>query len=163
MLDIIRAAKKDDAERLTSLSFLAKGYWKYPQEYFEIWREELTISPAYIDQNSVFVVERDGVIVGYYSIVELKKDISISGITIDKGFWLEHMFVHPSFIGTGIGTAMCMHLKAFCRTWGIERLCVLADPHARGFYEKMGCTYLKEYPSSIIGRTTPLLQLKMRK
>jgi ADP-ribosylglycohydrolase len=25
---------------------------------------------------------------------------------------------------------------------------ILADPNSRGFYEKMGCTYVREYPST---------------
>jgi hypothetical protein len=34
---------------------------------------------------------------------------------------------------------------------------VLADPHARFFYEKMGCLYQTQWPSSIPGRTLPYL------
>lgn len=42
-------------------------------------------------------------------------------------------------------------------SWGI----ILSDPNARKFYEKMGCKYQKEYPSTITNRTTSWLVFKI--
>jgi len=159
---MIRPAKKEDAEILTKISYKSKGYWDYPQAYFEIWSNELTISTDYIKKNEVFVFELDGDIVGYYSLVELSENIEICGVTIGKGFWLEHMFIDPENIGSGIGTKMFNHLRDRCRSRGINELGILADPNSRGFYEKLGCVFKREYPSTINNRTTPYLQLKIR-
>jgi GNAT superfamily N-acetyltransferase len=159
---MIRKAKIQEAGILTNISFSSKGYWNYPKEYYEIWSKELTIRADYIQNNDVYVFESDGEIIGYYSVVELKDDIEVSGITIGKGFWLEHMFIEPHSIGKGIGTKMFEHLRERCATIGINELGVLADPNSRGFYEKMGCEYILEYPSTIKNRTTPYLQLKIR-
>jgi GNAT superfamily N-acetyltransferase len=158
---VIRAAKCSEADILTKISFESKGYWGYPKAFFDVWTDELTIHSDDIQNNDVFVVEKEGAIVGYYSIVELKDDIDVSGIRINKGFWLEHMFIEPSSIGKGIGTKMFDHLRDRCRSRGINELGILADPNSKGFYEKMGCEYKGEYPSSIKGRTTPLLRLKL--
>ena len=158
---MIRRAKIQEAEILAKISFESKGYWNYPREFFDIWSKELTISSDYIQNNDVFVFENDGKIIGYYSIVELKNDIVISGITINKGFWLEHMFIEPSSIGEGIGTKMFEHLRQRCASRGVDELGILADPNSRGFYEKMGCEYKMEYPSTIKNRTTPFLLLKL--
>lgn len=158
---IIRPAHKDEAPLLTEISFAAKGYWNYPLEYYAVWKNELTITPAYIANNDVLVYEDDGVAVGYYSLVELREDLRVAGIMLDKGFWLEHMFVAPQHIGKGIGTRLFDHLRRRCRARGIVRLGILADPHARGFYEKMGCEYLREVPSTIKQRTTPYLHLRI--
>jgi GNAT superfamily N-acetyltransferase len=158
---MIRAAKNTEAGILTKISFKSKGYWDYPKAFFDVWADELTISSNYIQNNDVFVVEKEGAIVGYYSIVELKNDIGVAGIRITKGFWLEHMFIEPSSIGKGIGTKMFDHLRERCRLRGITELGILADPNSRGFYEKMGCEYKGEYASSIKDRTTPYLQLKI--
>jgi hypothetical protein len=87
---MIRSAKMVDSQALTEISFTSKGYWNYPKEYFEIWKDELTISPEYILKNEVFVYEIDKAIVGYYSVVELKEDIKNSGIRIGKGFFRVH-------------------------------------------------------------------------
>lgn len=159
---MIRRAKIQDAEILTQISFNSKGYWGYPKEFYDIWSNELTISTDYIQKNDVFVFENEGVIIGYYSIVELKDDIELYSVRISKGFWLEHMFVEPPSIGKGIGTKMFDHLLKRCRSRGINELGILADPNSRGFYEKMGCEYKREYPSTIKNRTTPYLQLKIR-
>ena len=158
---MIRRAKISEAKLLTEISFHSKSYWGYPKTYFDIWASELTISSHYIQNNDVFVFENDGTIIGYYSIVELKADIEIAGVSIGKGYWLEHMFIEPGSIGKGIGTKIFDHLRQRCRTRGINDLGILADPHARGFYEKMGCEYKREHPSTIKNRTTPFLLLKI--
>jgi N-acetylglutamate synthase-like GNAT family acetyltransferase len=67
------------------------------------------------------------------------------------------MFVDPANIGNGIGTALFHHLSGWCVAKRIRKVGILADPNSRGFYEKMGCTYVQEYPSTIKGRTTPWL------
>jgi GNAT superfamily N-acetyltransferase len=159
---MIRPGKKEEAQILTELSFESKGYWGYPKEYFEIWKPELTITPDYIEKNDVLVFESDGAIVGYYSIIELENDMVVSGTKIVKGHWLEHMFIAPKYIGRGIGTIMFDHLRKRCEIKGIRKLGILSDPNARGFYEKMGCDYQGEFPSTIAGRTTPLFVLTMK-
>ncbi len=153
----IRPAKIKEADILTSLSFQSKGHWGYPDHFFEIWKNELTISEDYIRHNRVFVFEDNGFIRGYYSIVHLDNDLDVSGIIIPKGHWLEHMFISPDFIGKGIGTKFFDHLKMICKKNRITRINILSDPKAKGFYKKMGCRYVKEYPSTIPNRTTPLL------
>jgi RimJ/RimL family protein N-acetyltransferase len=155
----IRAARLDEAGVLTDISFASKGYWQYPPEYFEIWKGELIISPEYVGKNDVFVCEVEREIAGYYSVVTLTKDIEVSGIRLERGVWLEHMFLLPGYIGKGFGTKMVDHLRKWCRATGTYRLGILADPNSRGFYEKMGCRYVMEYPSTIEGRTTPYLIL----
>ena len=160
---MIRRAKIQEAEILTKISFSSKGYWNYPEEFYGIWSKELTISSDYIRKNDVFVFENESKIIGYYSIVDLKDDIEVSGIKISKGCWLEHMFIEPQRIGKGIGTKMFEHLLEWCTSQGFYKLGVLADPNSRGFYEKMGCEYKFEYPSTIKDRTTPYLHLKIRR
>lgn len=157
----IRKAKEEEYQVLTDISFKSKGYWRYPVEYFDIWKEELTITSEYIAKNKVFVVESEDLIVGYYSIINLSKAIKVSGIVIKKGFWLEHMFILPSYIGNSIGTNMVSHLRSECKDNNINQLSVLADPNAKEFYEKMGFKYVKEYPSTIPNRTTPLLKIEI--
>jgi GNAT superfamily N-acetyltransferase len=157
----IRPARESDAPTLTALSFESKGHWGYPNEYFEIWKNELTITTEYIEKNDVFVWEEENEIPGYYSIIELTDDVELTGITIEKGFWLEHMFILPVYHGRGIGTSLFDHLRKRCKKRKIAELKLLADPHSIGFYIKMGCKYQRDYPSSISGRTTPLLSLDL--
>ena len=149
----IREAKESEHEILTEISFASKKYWDYPAKYIDIWKDELTITERYTKENIVIVVEIDKRVVGYYSVVDLPEDIELLGIKICKGFWLEHMFLLPEFIGQGYGTAMVSHMKEYCLSNKIPKVSVLADPNAKAFYEKKGFKYIKEYPSTISGRT----------
>lgn len=160
---MIRPAKREEADILTKISFSSKRYWQYPEEYYRIWESELTITAAYIDHNDVWVYETTHGILAYYSLVVLEKEITVGGIVIGGGHWLEHMFTLPSHIGFGVGTELFAHLCRNCSRIKVEELNILADPNARGFYEKMGCRYVKEFPSTITGRTTPYLVLSLPK
>ena len=71
------------------------------------------------------------------------------------------MFLLPEFIGKGLGKKMFKHLLKKCKAEEIKKLCILADPNSRIFYEKMECKYQMEYPSTIENRTTPLLTLRL--
>lgn len=99
----IRPAKDTENGVLTNISFASKRYWNYPEEYFDVWRTELTITSDYINANIVFVAEVDEKVVGYFSIVEVQKDFFTGQVMVRKGFWLEHIFILPGFIGQGIG------------------------------------------------------------
>jgi GNAT superfamily N-acetyltransferase len=158
---MIRAARVNEAAVLSQISLQSKRYWNYPEEYYRLWEKELLITPEYIKTNVIFVYERQGKPVAYYSIVQISEDMKISGITITQGYWLDHMFVRPKLIGSGLGRQMFTHLSDWCLSKSVERIHLLADPHSRGFYEKMGCEYQQEYPSTIPGRTTPLFLFRI--
>lgn len=47
---MIRPANIDDNKTLTGISFTSKSFWSYPESYFEIWNEELTIIAEYFQK-----------------------------------------------------------------------------------------------------------------
>ena len=154
----IREAKPSDCARLTELTFASKAVWNYPKEYFEVWRDELTIAEGDIQSKDVFVAEEDGVILGYYSIAENPQDRTIGEVFVKKGLWLEHLFVMPERIGQGIGTELYVHALETCRKRGARALNIFADPNSKGFYNKCGARYVGESPSSIPDRTVPIFE-----
>jgi GNAT superfamily N-acetyltransferase len=158
---MIRAAIKEEAKILTKISFESKKYWGYPKEYFNIWKSELTIQPGYIEKNDVYLLENNGEIAGYYSVVEFCVDQPLFEMGLEKGFWLEHLFVLPCNIGQGFGTEMFDHLRRWCKSHGVSRLGILADPNAKGFYEKMRCEYQEDFPSTIANRAIPFFVLNI--
>ncbi len=160
---VIREAVKNEHKLLTDISFKSKSYWNYPPKYFDVWKNELTITENYILKNKVFVFEIKDHVAGYYSIVRLQNNILTSGIRLEKGFWLEHMFLLPDFINQGFGRKMINHFKQYCIVNNISQVSVLADPNAKIFYEKMGFKYIREYPSTIKDRTTPLLKIEIKR
>ena len=155
----IRQAEDIESNILTSISFASKRYWNYPEEYFSVWKDELTITSDYINENIVFVAEVDKKIVGYFSIVEIKDDFWTGKVLVRKGFWLEHIFIEPDFIGKRIGSELVSFMRDLCRKKKIARICVFSDPNAKGFYNRIGARYIGESPSSIEGRTVSLFEL----
>jgi GNAT superfamily N-acetyltransferase len=153
----IRQARDGEENLLTEISFASKGYWNYPPEYLKIWEPELTITKNYLSRNKVFVYESDKEILAFYSIVNLSEPLILEGIEIGEGIWLDHMFVRPDQIGHGIGKRLFTHLTGYCKENSIGEIKILVDPNARGFYEKMGCEYIKEYLSTIKSRTIPMM------
>lgn len=153
-----RRAEEGEHRILTEISFRSKSYWQYPQSYISIWEPELTITREYIGTNKVFVCSAKEETIGYYSLVMLSQDKEFSGRILQSGWWLDHMFVVPEHIGTGVGREMFSHCLAQLLKENAARLMILADPFALNFYLKMGCVYIDAYPSTIPGRTTPYLE-----
>lgn len=160
---MIRKASPHEAEDLTRISFAAKRYWHYPEDYYQIWKEELTVTSSYITDNEVYLFD-DGVRpIGYYSLVELPEPIEVSGIELVAGLWLDHMFVYPEEIGKGLGTRLFDHCITITQQKNHSVLRILAEPNAVDFYLKMGCKHLYDHPSTIPGRTTPYLEYAIAK
>lgn len=155
-------AEKADHEMLTAITFTAKRFWKYPEEYFEIWEKELTITRDYIGKNIVFKAHLRDFILGYYSIVENKQDVTVGEVFVQKGYWLEHIFVRPEFHNMKLGTSLINHAKHLAARKGATELLVFVDPNAKGFYEKIGARYLGESASSIPGRNIPIYSIPLK-
>jgi len=153
---IIRKASPEESGVLTDISFASKCYWNYPEEYYEVWKDELTI----IQKHLVKVAEGDdSQILGYYSLV--KNDLWSGKVFVMEGYWLEHLFVRPEYIGKGIGTQLIKDVYKTGKELGIEKILIFSDP--KGFYDKVGAEYIKESPSSIEGRTVSLFELNIKK
>jgi GNAT superfamily N-acetyltransferase len=158
---VIRKADPSDDITLSELTFKSKSYWNYPEEYMKVWEQELTVTDDYIKQNIVYVVENNGIIIGYYSIKEVKDEYWSGETPVQKGFWLDNLFILPEFIGNGIGRKLIEHVKGICRNIGCKKIYIFSDPHAQGFYLKQGAKFIKDCPSSIEGRTIPMMELNI--
>lgn len=88
----IRRATPEEADRLTQIASDAKRYWGYPEHWIQHWESDLTISSDFIRDHHVYVAEENGEIRGFYAFS--------AG---DDKAELEHMWVTPGNIGTGIG------------------------------------------------------------
>lgn len=143
----IHKAKTEDHQLLSDITFQSKAYWKYSTEQMEIWREDLTITPAYLAQNEVFLLEVEKEIIGYYSFFTLTK-------TEVK---LDNMFLLPNFIGQGYGTYLMNDFLDRIRSIGFQKVFLDSEPHAKSFYLKMGFEVVGEKESSIAGRTLPIM------
>ena len=89
---IIRRSSPEEANALTQIALNAKRYWGYPEHWIKHWESDLTISSDFIRDNHVYVAEEDGEVRGFYALC-----------IGDQKAELEHMWVTPARIGTGVG------------------------------------------------------------
>jgi GNAT superfamily N-acetyltransferase len=137
---MIRPARSEEADTLTELAHDAKRHWGYPEHWIETWRDDLTITPQVIEEQEVFVAEKSGEAVGLYGLLVDGTEAS-----------LEHMWVHPSAIGTRTGRALMEHAIKHAGTLGVQQIIIDSDPHAEGFYKHLGATRIGEVPADIDG------------
>ncbi len=146
----IKQARAENAARLTEIAFAAKRHWGYPEEWIAEWEEELTVSPKQIQAHATFLAVVEDVIAGFCMV-----------IPIEDKWEMEHMWIDPTYIGQGIGSALFKRAIDHCRQIAGTSLFAISDPHALPFYLKMGCIKQEERPSSIPGRSLPLVRFDL--
>ena len=146
----IRPASPTDATALTRIAHDAKKHWGYPEHWLEHWQADLTITPEFINANTVHVAESDGELVGFYALV-----------TGNDKTELDHLWVTPAHIGTGVGKELFIHAMQTAAGQSVDAVEILSDPNAAGFYRKMGAHQIGETVSEIDGesRTLPRLNI----
>ena len=90
---MIRPASADDATTLTKIALEANQHCGYPDHWIKHW--DLTISPEFSRDNQVYVAEENSEIQGFYALAG------------DKAA-LEHIWVTPALIGTGVGKELLL-------------------------------------------------------
>lgn len=137
----IRPAATEEATALTEIAHAAKRYWGYPEHWIQHWQADLTISSAFICDNDVYVAEGEGEIIGFYALV-----------IGDHKAELEHLWVAPKHIGTGVGKELFIHAMQIAAGENVSEVEISADPNAKGFYQGMGAREIGEVSSDIDGQ-----------
>lgn len=150
----IRRAAIEDYERLTEIAHAAKRHWGYPERWIALWKETLTITPEFISGSESYVAVVDDEVVGFYSLI-IRDDKTV----------LDHLWVMPERIGTGLGKELFNHAVGTARRFGVKTIEIESDPYAEGFYKHMGARRVGEVRSEIEGqpRILPLLILELEK
>lgn len=144
----IREASTDEAAALSAIAHDAKRYWGYPETWIQHWEEDLIISSDFIRDNLVYVAEREGEVIGFYALVVGHQRAE-----------LEHMWVAPSHIGTGVGKELFVHAMQRAAGENVAAVEISSDPNAEGFYERMGARRISEDSSEIDGQARSLPRL----
>lgn len=149
MTTTLRPAVPSDAPTLSAIAISAKSYWGYDQAFIEACRQDLSLSPDEVSNGTYIVAEQDGEIAGFYQV----HGTPPAGI-------LGHMWVTPSKIGRGTGRVLWADALKTAQRNGFEHIEIDADPHAEGFYIRMGARKIGEVESSVIpGRMLPLMRV----
>ena len=144
----IRKALTEDAATLTTIAHDAKRHWGYPEHWIKHWQDDLTVSPDFVAANQVYVAESDNELLGFYALI-IRKDKAE----------LDHLWVAPAHIGTGVGKELFLHAMQSAARRNIPEVEILSDPNAEGFYRKMGAYRSGETVSEIDGQPRSLPRL----
>lgn len=144
---MIRRARPDEADALTALAHASKRHWGYPEAWIALWRRDLTVTPDFIERHPVHAAVDAGTVVGFYALLFAGADCE-----------LEHLWVAPARIGSGVGRELFAHAVDRCRAIGARRLWITADPNAEDFYRRLGARRVGEVRSTPDGRTLPRLE-----
>lgn len=148
----IQRAQPEYTEALTAIALAAKSHWGYPERWMEIWTPSLTLTPAYVAHHETWMASLNDEPVAFYS---LKQDA--------EAWWLDNLWVRPDAMGQGIGATLVRHAQRRARRVGASALRVESDPHAVGFYEKMGARKVDERRTDVDGqaRLLPILEIDL--
>ncbi len=147
----IERALSSDAKRITELTIQSKDYWNYGPKQIEEWRDELTITPEYINENQVYKLKITDKLIGFYAYrPENQKKVK-----------LNFLFVEPEYIGKGYGKLL---LSDFLKRIGkkFEKVVLDADPNAEKFYRRMGFKVIGQLKSSIENRSLPIMEFRIK-
>ncbi len=147
-MKIIKAVP-ENAASLLEITVAAKAYWGYPEDWMAAWAQLLKLPPAYFTTNEVYKAIIGATIAGWYALVRHN----------DSGL-LDHLWVQPAFMGQGVGRQLFLHAVELARSQGLSRLELEADPHAVGFYERMGAHVTGEAATDM-GRKIPVMSLRL--
>lgn len=147
-MEIVRS-RPEDAGVLTKVAFAAKSHWGYPQTWMRHWEEALTVTPAYVSANPTYAAIADQVIVGFCAL-RIRSGEAV----------LDHLWVLPAAMRKGVGRALFTQAEKIARARGATSLKIVGDPHAEGFYRRMGALKYGREDAAIDGhaRFLPLLE-----
>ena len=149
----IRAAREDEAERLSDLALRSKAVWGYDEAFLQRCRPVLSVDPGYLRTHPVFVAERTGSVVGFASLRPCRRKEDVE---------LDLLFVEPDSMGTGVGRALLARALGRAAASGYARMIVQSDPFAEPFYLRHGARRIGSVASTVEeGRRLPLLEFAL--
>ena len=147
----VRDARPDEAQELSDLALRSKAHWGYGRDFLEACRPALTLSPDDVRRDEVGALELEGRLVGFHRISGEPPEGELADLWVD-----------PDFIGRGLGLELVRDACRRARAHGFRSLVVESDPHAEGFYVRLGAVRIGERESSVAGgRCLPLLRLEV--
>lgn len=146
---IIRRAEVKENKELTELAVMSEAYWGYDKRSLDAYRQIYSLTEDYIRNHPTFVMEDDGKLAGFYSIIESDDEVT-----------LEYFYLDPAYIGRGLGRELWDHLLEFCRSRGILELVFVSSKEAKAFYERMGAVNTGEV-NSLVLKDRRILKWKM--
>lgn len=145
----IEKSEKEDHKILSEITYQGKAFWGYEKEQLEKWKNDLTITEEYIENNETFKLIVNDKTIGYYSILKLENEV----------IKLDNLFLLPEYIGKGYGKTLMNDCIEKAKENNIKKIILDSDPNAELFYKSFGFEVYDKLESSIKNRF--LLQMEL--
>ncbi|GHD41024.1 N-acetyltransferase [Thalassobaculum fulvum] len=147
----IRPARVEEADALTALARRSKAHWPYDEAMMAVFNRTIAITRDAIAAHVVLVHETGDAVDGVGVLIPGGDDAE-----------LDHLWVDPPAIGRGVGRRLFEALAEAARRRGARRIVLNADPHAEGFYLRLGAVRIGGHPvAEIPGRVLPRLAMTL--
>ncbi|MBD3581919.1 GNAT family N-acetyltransferase [Flavobacterium selenitireducens] len=133
-------AKPSDAGQLSGIAHVSKQNWGYSNEQLASWRTELTLTHDYVTHNHVVRIFFHHELIGFYAIID------------GENTELDHLWLLPQYMRKGFGSLIFADIRRTVATLGKSIFRLVAEPHAKGFYDKMNGVVIGSFESKIPGR-----------
>ncbi len=127
--------------RLRAIARAAKGHWGYDPQRVADWAASIEFPP----DEQLIVAEH-----GWAAVVP-RGEVA----------WLDDLWVEPAAMGRGLGRELFERAAAAARAAGCVRMEWEAEPHALGFYERMGAVYVRDSEPSEWGRVLAVMGVSL--
>jgi GNAT superfamily N-acetyltransferase len=132
---LIRPAREGEHDALTGISLRSvQQTWNYPQAFMEWEPESIDVVPEHILEMTTNVLEVDGRPVGFYVLNGDLPEIELS-----------RMMIEPDRVSNGYGRLLWNHAVETATALGASVMTIDSDPHAEGFYRRMGAETVGEH------------------
>lgn len=145
---LFRRALPEEAGILSNLAFRGIAYWGYDDDTMEQCRQDLTITPKDIEDNTFFIMANQENRLGFYALRRGDADHV-------ELLWL---FVEPNWIGQGFGKQLWGHAVQRAKENGYRYMMIKSNPYAERFYLAQGAERLGEVPGAVPGVLLPWLR-----
>lgn len=131
---------------MRGIAIAAKSHWGYDLERVQQWAAMGDFSADGLCEKEVYLAEAEGRAVAWAALIPRGELV----LLVD-------LWVEPEWIGKGIGSLLFRHTVERAIRLGGKQLEWEAEPHAVGFYEKLGGRYLRDSEPSEWGRVIPVM------
>ncbi|MDF3025946.1 MAG: hydrolase [Fluviicola sp.] len=135
-------AEIQDCQLLTETATRSKQDWGYSDNVMELWKDDLLIDEDYIRKNTVIKVYVTGRFIGFFAVIALDNEI----------LEIDHLWLLPGEKRKGFGSLIFKTILQYGKTNAFKKAILIAEPNAKGFYEKMGGTVQGTFQSKIKDR-----------
>ena len=141
----------DDDQLLTETAMISKKTWGYSDDLMTLWKPDLEVSCEYILKNKVVKVFDRDKFVGFFGL----KLIENNQVELDN------LWFRPGCINKGYGRLVFQHIVNYLKLNGHKKFELVAEPNAKGFYDKMGGKVTGQFQSKVSGRFLDIYEYEL--